>query len=111
MLKKRYSSASQLDGFVDTEKLRSGSASSLERDPAKFLALTYPTEDVHNLLRYLSRRFDRNNQSSGDSPGLVLAEGVKGQGKSHDLVLTYHRSEEHTSELQSRLQLVCRLLL
>lgn len=90
MLKKRYSSASQLDGFVDTEKLRSGSASSLERDPAKFLALTYPTEDVHNLLRYLSRRFDRNNQNSGDSPGLVLAEGVKGQGKSHDLVLTYH---------------------
>src|SRR2546422_4807916 len=32
---------------------------------------------------------------------------VEGQPESHQLV----RSEEHTSELQSRLQLVCRLLL
>src|SRR2546429_5354953 len=35
-------------------------------------------------------------------------------GKHHDpqkLVFHMHRSEEHTSELQSRLHLVCRLLL
>src|SRR2546422_5789140 len=29
----------------------------------------------------------------------------------YDLLLAEHRSEEHTSELQSRLHLVCRLLL
>src|SRR5687768_5611048 len=29
----------------------------------------------------------------------------------HDAAVTEHRSEEHTSELQSRLHLVCRLLL
>src|SRR6476620_12763186 len=35
-------------------------------------------------------------------PDVVLLIGI---------VLTYHRSEEHTSELQSRQYLVCRLLL
>ena len=90
MLKKRYSSASQIDGFVDTEKLRSGSTSCIERNPSQFFALTYLTEDVHNLLRHLNRRFDGNNHGAEESPGLILAEGMKGQGKSHDLVLTYH---------------------
>src|SRR2546422_8528572 len=32
-------------------------------------------------------------------------------GEAHDDVALPHRSEEHTSELQSRLHLVCRLLL
>src|SRR5205809_3657775 len=41
------------------------------------------------------------NQASG------RAAGQRGQGDADD----GHRSEEHTSELQSRLHLVCRLLL
>ncbi len=42
------------------------------------------------MLRSLSRRFDQESAASADSPGLVLAEGVKGQGKSHALLLAYH---------------------
>src|SRR5690554_867407 len=48
--------------------------------------------------------------------GLILVVGSTGSGKSTTLasMLDYrnnHRSEEHTSELQSRPHLVCRLLL
>src|SRR2546429_4432907 len=50
----------------------------------------------------------------GEAQGLIagLAEGV-GVPLQHDAVLGQRagRSEEHTSELQSRLHLVCRLLL
>src|SRR5687768_18268730 len=45
---------------------------------------------------------------------LRLVEGLADEQPSPDgwdLVLPLHRSEEHTSELQSRLHLVCRLLL
>src|SRR2546422_6312815 len=38
--------------------------------------------------------------------GRIRYEGTDGNGR-----VTLHRSEEHTSELQSRLHLVCRLLL
>src|SRR2546429_905320 len=42
---------------------------------------------------------------------LSAARHCKGGKRSMPRVLWLHRSEEHTSELQSRLQLVCRLLL
>lgn len=43
------------------------------------------------MLRSLSQRFGQGSVASADSPGgLVLAEGVKGQGKSHALLLAYH---------------------
>src|SRR3712207_8319073 len=43
---------------------------------------------------------------------LAVEEAVRRAGVRHDLVLdTGLRSEEHTSELQSRQYLVCRLLL
>ena len=90
MLKKRYSSASKIDSFVDLERLRSGPKTCIERDPSQFLSLTYPTEDLHAVLRSLSRRFDPSQGGSGDSRGVILAEGVKGQGKSHDLLVVYH---------------------
>src|SRR5690606_29450632 len=47
------------------------------------------------------------------SEGMICAEDEIGLGKSHDgiMVLPNDRSEEHTSELQSRENLVCRLLL
>src|SRR5260370_1476284 len=45
-----------------------------------------------------------------DDPGLV---GVQERGREQldGVHVTLHRSEEHTSELQSHLNLVCRLLL
>src|SRR2546422_10398117 len=41
----------------------------------------------------------------------VLARGVEGEHRAARVFRVDHRSEEHTSELQSRLHLVCRLLL
>src|SRR2546422_4819312 len=44
--------------------------------------------------------------------GTVHADGLAAQALDHlDVVHAVARSEEHTSELQSRLHLVCRLLL
>src|SRR3989449_7994748 len=45
--------------------------------------------------------------------GMVLVTGPTGSGKTNTLyssISQLNRSEEHTSELQSRLHLVCRLL-
>src|SRR2546429_7310242 len=44
--------------------------------------------------------------AAADSPGSKLGWAIVGLGN-----LAIHRSEEHTSELQSRLHLACRLLL
>ena len=41
------------------------------------------------MLRNLSVRF-APNAAEANAPGLVLAEGVKGQGKSHALLVVYH---------------------
>jgi predicted AAA+ superfamily ATPase len=69
----------------------------LERDPVQFFNLTYLTEDLQMMLRSLSRRF--SPEANDDVPGLILAEGIKGQGKSHDLLLIYHlfANAEHAS--------------
>ncbi|MET0585167.1 MAG: hypothetical protein ABW099_09825, partial [Candidatus Binatia bacterium] len=63
----------------------------------QFFNLTYLTEDLQMMLRSLSRRF--SPEGSDDVPGLILAEGIKGQGKSHDLLLIYHlfANAEHAS--------------
>ena len=90
MLNRRYRSASQIDSVIDLEKLRSGPKNCIERDPSQFLELTYLTEDLHKVLRTLCQRFDSSAEAKDSTPGLVLAEGVKGQGKSHALLLTYH---------------------
>src|SRR2546422_7836924 len=47
------------------------------------------------------------------SPPIALADGSESANCGTSLLLTraFVRSEEHTSELQSRLHLVCRLLL
>src|SRR5205809_4452365 len=41
----------------------------------------------------------------------MFEQGHFGLGRQAKLPISNHRSEEHTSELQSRLHLVCRLLL
>ena len=85
MMKRRLENTALLDGVVDLERLRSGSPDSIERDAARFLELTYPTEDVKALLRLLSSRF-----GGTASEGTILANAVKGLGKSHALLLAYH---------------------
>ena len=84
MLTRRYQSTESLDGVIDLERLRSGAADSLERNAQRFFELTYLSEDLHMVLRGLSRRFKEGG------PGTVLAQAVKGLGKSHTLLLGYH---------------------
>jgi hypothetical protein len=101
MLKKRYRSAKQIDGVIDLERLRSGPERCIERKPDQFLELTYPSEDIHSMLRALSMRFG-DNQPDGN--GIILAEAVKGLGKSHALLTAYHlfaNKEASTRWMQS----------
>ncbi len=85
MIERRYQSTESLDGVIDLERLRSGPADSLERSAQRFFELTYISEDLHKVLKGLSRRF-----KEGTGPGTVLAQAVKGLGKSHTLLLGYH---------------------
>jgi hypothetical protein len=87
MLAKRYRSAKQVDGIIDLERLRSGPANSIERDPGRFFDLTYPSDDLRGMLQALSRRFSPDEDKGA---GLFLAEAVKGLGKSHALLTAYH---------------------
>ena len=84
MLKARHLWAHSIDAVIDLERLRSGPADCLERDAKRFFELTYPSEDLHKVLRGLGERFNRGG------PGTVLAQAVKGLGKSHTLLLGYH---------------------
>jgi hypothetical protein len=87
MLKKRYKSAKQIGGVIDLERLRSGPAKCLEREPRQFFDLTYASEDLHVMLRALCRRFAEQEEEGN---GVYLAEAVKGLGKSHALLTAYH---------------------
>jgi hypothetical protein len=100
MLNKRYSSARDVEGVVDLERLRSGPETTLERNAVAFFDLTYPTEDIHEALRALSKRFGGQN-----APGLILAQSLKGLGKSHVLLLGYHlfASAPHATAWMKRL--------
>lgn len=75
-----------IDGIIDLANLFSKKKRVLEKDAERFLALTYPTEDVRRVLEELDRRFNTEKTSSG----LFLFEGLKGTGKSHLLLLIYH---------------------
>src|SRR3712207_8377810 len=66
--------------------------------------------DLHRILVRLSR-YLRPAGRAGDQKQLCFMDR-SGSGDSAEVVSIYsqHRSEEHTSELQSRQYLVCRLL-
>src|SRR5258707_6109186 len=59
------------------------------------------------------RRFDEVDATVGDDLALLdeIAERIADHDQHIDRLATLQRSEEHTSELQSRQYLVCRLLL
>src|SRR2546422_5402320 len=54
---------------------------------------------------------EANQLQGGRSKQTILVAQEGGRDLPTDLVVRQDRSEEHTSELQSRLHLVCRLLL
>lgn len=89
MLKKRFRDPREIDSVVDIERLWSGPAKSLEKDPARFLALTFPTTEVLQVLAALERRFHPDSPDL-QGTGLVVAEAQKGLGKSHLLLLAHH---------------------
>src|SRR5207249_10639633 len=63
------------------------------------LPISIPALDIRGIVHVCPHRV-----------GLAVAPGERGGALVHSLE-TYVRSEEHTSELQSRFDLVCRLLL
>src|SRR2546422_113079 len=93
---------------------------------AKRQAVTNPQNTVFSIKRFMGRRLNEVTQEAQRVPYKVLAgqndlASVEIQGKRYTppeisaMILQKMRqtarSEEHTSELQSRLHLVCRLLL
>src|SRR2546422_2322697 len=69
------------------------------------------TLSLHDALP-ISRRAVRDSLGSAPHPGgLLPGGGTGGPGRPPGGLRGAVRSEEHTSELQSRLHLVCRLLL
>src|SRR5687768_16396982 len=65
---------------------------------------------THEYLGYgAGTDFDRKIVAKVNAPELLRKELMKPSWKGAEIV--FSRSEEHTSELQSRLHLVCRLLL
>jgi len=95
MLSKRYKKSTALDSVIDLEKLNTGQTKCLERDASQLFSLTFPTQEFHSMFRMLSRRFDPDHDQKESLGGLVLAEGVKGQGKSHALLVAYHLFANH----------------
>src|SRR3989449_7779297 len=70
------------------------------------LAVIEPSSDLRGRQRGRRIQTDRGRRSLRGSSG-----SREGQGSFRGSQEKAHRSEEHTSELQSRLHLVCRLLL
>src|SRR3712207_8901049 len=83
------------------------------RRPPRSTLFPYTTlfrsKEDRNKNRPKSRRQERE-ETGGDEhrPQVQLRAGERGK---HDRIVAGPRSEEHTSELQSRQYLVCRLLL
>ena len=84
--RKEVLSEEGIEGIIDLENALSQRKGKIEADPKRFLALTYPTDDVRRVLRELHDRFN----SKRKTPGLYLFEGLKGCGKSHLLLLLFH---------------------
>src|SRR5207249_10195951 len=88
---------------------------------------SFPTRRSSDLLRvavrhvarqqdFYGRQVDLDALGIGDAESdavaqLIFAHPARGAEGENDLVAQLLRSEEHTSELQSRFELVCRLLL
>src|SRR5260370_20012073 len=65
--------------------------------------------DFQDLIRKQSAHCPPEVMEAEDPLYILYTSGTT--GKNVERILRFHRSEEHTSELQSHLNLVCRLLL
>src|SRR2546422_1285127 len=99
------------------------------RRPPRSTLFPYTTlfrspENSHVVVVTLPSRLAKLSQDSPTAPIVKCSTGLKrifvhpgrisptkSVGSGHALTVVFRRSEEHTSELQSRLHLVCRLLL
>src|SRR3989449_8396915 len=80
--------------------------------PYPTLFRSQPVEDCQPLLIARRRQLERPPQNRfGHDVRALLDEAQTERLRALQLALGRARSEEHTSELQSRLHLVCRLLL
>src|SRR2546422_7193474 len=66
---------------------------------------------VGRVVRCVPEATQGDGQKPDQDPARIEAAPVEGQSKGQKIERQRNRSEEHTSELQSRLHLVCRLLL
>src|SRR2546422_4475629 len=71
----------------------------------------FPYTTLFRSLSITSRRDADAAEAGSLGPGMVVVGGQVGEGAATIELAMGERSEEHTSELQSRLHLVCRLLL
>src|SRR3712207_8466937 len=69
---------------------------------SKRQAITNPQKTVYSIKRFMGETYDQSKKEAERVPFKVVNEGGYPR---------VERSEEHTSELQSRQYLVCRLLL
>src|SRR5438105_11277849 len=76
------------------------------RSPRKFTTVLCRTS-----IRLRGERSTASPVSSGSKYQHFATNSSQGGGHEPDATITFSRSEEHTSELQSRVDLVCRLLL
>src|SRR3712207_7154493 len=78
----------------------------------KFQSLFHDGQNSNHRLIRVSLTFDNMDRGIPiDSDTVTLTRGIEGQSGESQYWLDDKRSEEHTSELQSRQYLVCRLLL
>lgn len=85
-----------IEGIIDLANLSDSTQKKIETRPRDFFNLTYPTSDIRRVIERLNDRF----QSSSDTPGLFLFEGLKGSGKSH-LLLLIHNLFTHQKDAAS----------
>src|SRR2546422_2059924 len=79
------------------------------RPRRRAISMPLETPGTPTSSRYVGRRLTSSNSTAAlSTPGAVEAYAFS---RSWCVVASVRRSEEHTSELQSRLHLVCRLLL
>src|SRR3712207_7748798 len=90
------------------------------RQPPRSTLFPYTTlfRSIHTVLTDNGMAFADLPKNRGSHPameaifgGHIFDRACAEHGIEHRLTKPYHRSEEHTSELQSRQYLVCRLLL
>src|SRR5699024_9126136 len=104
---KAFGSARQLSGGM---KRRLMIARAMVHEP-KLLILDEPTAGVDIEIRRSMWRFISEINAAGTTVILTTHYLEEAENLCRNIAIIDHRSEEHTSELQSRFDLVCRLLL